>query len=61
MKKQKLITLTENEDLFYSKRLGTYLSLGEKTLKAEKQTIEEMKEVFPRLQAVLIGDYKIAI
>jgi hypothetical protein len=57
----KKIKLTDEENIFYNKRMGSYLNLGQRELAAERQTIKEMKEEFPRLKKLMVGNYKIAV
>lgn len=61
LKIKRKIKFTEQEDLMYSKLMGTYLNLGNSNLQAEKLTLEEMKEIYPRLKKLLNKNVKISL
>jgi hypothetical protein len=53
------IKLTEEEDNMYNKFMGKYLNISNNELKAEEETIRELKEMFPRLKKLLKKGVKI--
>ena len=53
------IKLTKEEDAMYNKFMGKYLNICDDVLVGEKETIRELKAMFPRLKKLLKKGVKI--
>lgn len=60
-KRKKIIFLNREEDAAYDKGMSHYLNEGLTDLQAEKKTIADMKNQFPRLKKSMVGNYKISL
>jgi len=56
----KIIKLTAKEDKAFEYAISHYLNEGMNDRKAEQMTIEDLKNEFPRLKHLLVGNYKIS-
>ncbi len=55
------ITLTTEQDLWYGKYMGDFLTQGLTELKAEKETIKLLIQKFPELSVLKNKKVKIAV